>query len=97
VDVNPAATGPNTIRVTVRNSRGDPYDVAELDATVTLTSQTLASRRLGPFPVPLQRTGPNGYVADGFQLPMRGTWMFEATVRTSDIDRTTVVTSIEIR
>jgi copper transport protein len=91
VDIDPAVTGPARISVTVQDSTAVPRDVAELNATLTLTSQ-----QLGPFPVPLQRTAPGRYVATEFQIPADGTWQLAVTVRTSDIDQTTVTTPIDI-
>jgi copper transport protein len=92
VDVGPAAVGPNTIRVTVEDPQGTPHDVAELSATMTLTA-----RQLGPLPIALQHTAPGGYLATAVQLPNSGTWQLKVTVRTSDIDETTVATPIDIR
>ncbi|MGH4010287.1 MAG: copper resistance protein CopC [Pseudonocardiaceae bacterium] len=92
VDVDPATAGPDTISVTVEDPTGNRRDVAELNATLTL-----ASRQLGPLPVALQRTAPGHYVATGVQIPVNGTWQLAVTVRTSDIDRTTVTTPIDIR
>ncbi len=92
VEVDPAATGPNTIRATVEDSRGVPHDVPELLATLTLTT-----RQLGPFTIPLQRTGTGAYIASEVQIPNRGSWQLRVTVRTSDINETTVTTPIDIR
>ncbi|HVE97446.1 MAG TPA: copper resistance protein CopC [Pseudonocardiaceae bacterium] len=91
VDVDPAVTGPVMISVTVQDSTAVPRDVAELNATLTLTS-----KQLGPFSVLLQRTAPGRYVTTGFQIPADGTWQLAVTVRTSDIDQTTVTTPINI-
>lgn len=90
VDVDPAAAGPNTVRVTVEDRDGAPHDVAELHSTFTV-------RQLGPFPVALQHTAPGEYIAHAVQLPYSGTWQLRVTVRTSDIDETTVATPIDIR
>ncbi|MGH3963340.1 MAG: copper resistance protein CopC [Pseudonocardiaceae bacterium] len=92
VDVDPATAGPDTISVTVEDPTGNPRDVAELNATLTLTP-----RQLGPIPVPVRRTAPGHYVATGVQIPVNGTWQLAVTVRTSDIDRTTVTVPIDIR
>ncbi|MBV9032017.1 MAG: copper resistance protein CopC/CopD [Pseudonocardiales bacterium] len=92
VDVNPAATGPNTIHVTVDDSRGAPHDVPELRTTLTL-----ATRQLGPFTLGLRHTGVGAYIAGGVQLPYSGTWRLSVTVRTSDIDETTVSTPVDVR
>ncbi|MGH3770947.1 MAG: copper resistance protein CopC [Pseudonocardiaceae bacterium] len=92
VDVDPAATGPNTIHITVEDSLGAPRDVPELHSTLTL-----AARQLGPFVVGLQRTAPGQYVTSAVQLPYRGTWRLSVTVRTSEIDETTASTPINVR
>ena len=90
VDIEPAAAGPNTVRVTVEDVDGAPHDVAELRCTLTV-------RQLGPFSVALQHTGPGEYVDQAVQLPYSGTWQLRVTVRTSDIDATAVATPINIR
>jgi copper transport protein len=54
-------------------------------------------QQLGPLPIPLQRTAPGHYVAREVQIPRKGTWQLAVTVRTSDIDQTTVTTPIDIR
>jgi copper transport protein len=92
VDVDPAATGPNTIHVTIEDSTGARHDVAELRSELVLTA-----RSLGPFAVPLSRTAPGMYDATGVQLPYRGAWTLRITVRTSDIDETTVTVPVDAR
>lgn len=92
VDVDPAATGPNTIRIFTEDPHGSPHDVAELRSTLMLPA-----RQLGPFTIPLERNGLGEYVANGVQLPYNGAWQLSMTVRTSDIDETTVVTPINVR
>jgi copper transport protein len=92
VDVDPALSGPNTIRLTVEDSGGAAHEVAEVHLALTLTA-----RQLGPFRVTLVHTAPGRYIASAVQLPYRGTWQLSVTVRTSDIDETTVATPIEIR
>ncbi len=89
VDVNPAATGPNILRVTAEDLHGTAQDVAELHSTLTV-------RQLGPFEVGLAHTAPGEYVAQAVQLPYPGTWQLTVTVRTSDIDETTVTVPIAI-
>jgi copper transport protein len=89
VDVNPAATGPNILRVTAEGLHGTAQDVAELHSTLTV-------RQLGPFEVGLVHTAPGEYVAQAVQLPYPGTWQLTVTVRTSDIDETTVTVPIDI-
>ncbi|MGH3673313.1 MAG: copper resistance protein CopC, partial [Pseudonocardiaceae bacterium] len=91
VDINPAATGPNVSHVTAQDPQGTPADVAELHAELVLTA-----RRLGPFTIPLRNTAPGEYSASGVQLPYRGNWQLAVTVRTSDIDETTVATPVAV-
>lgn len=96
VDLDPATTGPNTIHILVEDSTGSRHDVDELRTTLTLTS-----RGLGPFAIPLQHLsnqdrGPGSYQASGVALPYPGSWELRITVRTSEIDQTTVSIPVEI-
>jgi copper transport protein len=92
VTIDPAMSGPNTVRVTVVDLRGTRRDVAELHASLTLPA-----RQLGPFPIPLQRHAPGEYSTSGFQLPYPGTWQLTVTVRTGELDQTTVTAPIRVR
>jgi copper transport protein len=84
VRVDPARTGPDTLLVTVRAPDGAARDVAELRAELTLPA-----RHLGPLAVPVDRQGPGRYQGTE-QIPIAGDWQLALTVRTSDIDETTV-------
>jgi copper transport protein len=92
VDVDPGFAGPNMIRVIVTDPTGTRHDVAELRTTLTLSARTF-----GPFAIPLQHTGPGRYDAEGVQIPYPGSWQLSMTVRTSEIDATTVTVPIDIR
>ena len=92
VDVDPAATGPNTIHVTVEDFTGAQHDVAELRSELRLTG-----RSLGPLPVPVRRAEPGEYDATAVQLPYPGVWTLRITVRTSEIDETTVTVPVDVR
>jgi copper transport protein len=92
VHVDPAAAGPNTIHVTVEDPEGTRHDVAEVR-----TQLTLIARALGPFAVPLRHTAQGEYDASGVQLPYPGGWKLSITVRTSDIDETTVAVPLDVR
>jgi copper transport protein len=61
------------------------------------TELTLTDRALGPFAVPLQHTEPGEYDASRVQLPFPGGWKLSITVRTSDIDETTVTVPVDVR
>lgn len=92
VTVDPAATGPNTVHVTVEDPAGSRHDVAEVR-----TELVLNARSLGPFPVPLRHPGRGEYGASGVQLPYPGAWQLRITVRTSEIDETTVAVGVDVR
>ncbi|KAA9154666.1 copper resistance protein CopC [Amycolatopsis acidicola] len=91
VDIDPAAGGPNTVRIVVEDSAGRPRQVPELHARLTRPD-----RGLGPLEIPLRPTG-FGYEALGEQIPASGSWQLALTVRTSDLDETVVATTIDIR
>jgi copper transport protein len=84
IRVDPARTGPNTLLVTVRTPNGVVRDIPELRAELTLPE-----RHLGPLAVPVDRQGPGRYQGTE-QIPIAGDWQLALTVRTSDIDETTV-------
>jgi len=93
VGVLPATVGPNIISVTVTDSAGMRVDVAELDVELSMPD-----RGIGPMTVPIRRTGMamGGYRAGSTELPFAGRWRLAITVRTSDIDETTVVRQIQV-
>lgn len=84
VRIAPRRTGPDTVDITVRDANGAPRDPLDLD-----TELTLPQRRLGPLRLAVSREGPGLYRADG-HIPLPGAWQLALTVRTSDIDETTV-------
>lgn len=90
VRVDPARTGPDTIDITVHGPGGAAQDLPELDAEISLPEH-----RLGPLTLTVGRNGPGHYQATG-QIPLPGTWELTLTVRTSDIDETTVRLPIPI-
>jgi copper transport protein len=91
IRIKPARTGPNVVNVTVRSTRDAAVDLPELDAKLSLPDQ-----HLGPLTLTVTRQGPGRYRADG-QIPLAGTWQLALTVRTSDINETTVRLPITIR
>ncbi|MGQ0778978.1 MAG: copper resistance CopC/CopD family protein [Pseudonocardiales bacterium] len=88
--VDPARTGPNDVRVMVRDPSGAALDVAELNVALTMRE-----RNLGPLRLAIGRDGTGSYRASG-QLPVAGTWQLTLTVRTSEIDQTTVRVPVEV-
>jgi copper transport protein len=92
VDVDPSATGPNTLRVVIEDVAGKPRDIPEFHASLTLEAN-----HIGPLPLTMQRVGVGSYSGTGVQIPAAGSWRLALTVRTSEIDETTVATPIDVR
>ncbi|MCF3964327.1 hypothetical protein L1885_22215, partial [Streptomyces fuscigenes] len=85
------AGGQNLMHLYVNGPDDRPLDVPEVKASLTLKS-----RRIGPLPVTPERFAPGHWAAEHVQIPMPGTWQLALTVRTSDIDETTVYKNITI-
>ena len=70
------------------------------DTTIKLADTTqpsaLAALKIGPLPIVPQRAAPGRWTADPVLLPMPGDWRLRLTVRTSDIDQTTVDKNVKI-
>jgi len=91
IRLDPARTGLNTLEVTVRTPNGTTRDIPELDAELTLPE-----RHLGPLAVAVSQQGQGRYQGTG-QIPLAGGWQLTLTVRTSDIDETTVRLPLTVR
>ncbi|MEU3818140.1 FixH family protein [Streptomyces sp. NPDC030392] len=91
LNLDPGRSGGNTLRVAVDGADGKPRDVAELKVSFTLDAQ-----EIGPLPVPLERDAAGRWTARSAQLPMPGDWRLRVTVRTSDIDQTTIDKNVKI-
>jgi copper transport protein len=91
VDVNPARVGTSRLAVQVRDEAGRPWDVPEVTSALTLPAQGL-----GPLPVTLDRLGPGSYASAALSLPTPGTWDLRVSVRTSEVDITTVQTQVSV-
>lgn len=93
VVVDPAKAGPLDLHIYTLTPAGQPAPV-ETDVTMELR---LAERDVGPLAVPLQRAGPNHFVAYGFDVPISGLWDLEITIPISDFDLATGRTQVPIR
>ncbi|SNX62392.1 copper transport protein [Streptomyces sp. TLI_55] len=91
VDLNPARVGANEMHVYVERPNGRAFDVPEVKV-----SFTLEAKGIGPLPVTPDRITTGHWSAGGVQLPMAGDWKIAVTVRTSDIDQTTVSKNAQI-
>ena len=89
--LDPARSGANVMRVNIYGPDGKPLDVPEVKVSFTLTAE-----KIGPLPIVPQRAAPGRWTADPVLLPMPGDWRLRLTVRTSDIDQTTVDKNVKI-
>ncbi|MGQ4514896.1 copper resistance protein CopC [Streptomyces sp. DW26H14] len=90
--LEPARAGGQNLMHIYLNGPGDkPLDVPQVKASLTLKA-----RGVGPLPVTPRRFAPGHWAAEHVQIPMPGTWQLALTVRTSDIDETTVYKNITI-
>jgi copper transport protein len=91
VTVDPARTGTDTVHLYTLGPNGAQEQVLEVRASFSLTVQSL-----GPLPVTLHNAGA-GHLMGGVTVPVSGTWQLAVTVRTDDVDETTVRIPISIR
>lgn len=91
MDIDPGHTGANVIHLWIEDPGKKPMDVPEVKL-----SFTLKSKGIGPLPAVLVRLTEGHWTATGLQLPIAGDWEVAVTVRTSDIDQTTVDKNVKI-
>lgn len=85
LNLEPGVVGANDVLLEVLDLLVTPREVAEMRASLTLPEQDL-----GPIPLELEEIGPGAYQALEVQIPFPGTWQLDVTVRTSEIDSSTV-------
>ncbi|MBW5483062.1 copper resistance CopC/CopD family protein [Streptomyces bambusae] len=91
LELDPGRVGANTLHVWVDTPDGTPLDAPEVKVAFTLPAKDI-----GPLPVVPDRAAPGHWTASGVQLPLPGEWRIDVTVRTSDIDQTTVQKNVKI-
>ncbi|MEU3225127.1 copper resistance protein CopC [Streptomyces sp. NPDC006976] len=91
MDIDPGRTGANVIHLWIEDSGGKAMDVPEVKVAFTLKSKDI-----GPLPAVPVRLTEGHWTATGLQLPIAGDWNVAVTVRTSDIDQTTVDKNVKI-
>ncbi len=91
LQLDPGRVGANTLHVWAETPDGQPMELPELKV-----SFTLEAKEIGPLPVLPERAAPGHWTASGVQLPLTGDWRIDVTVRTSDIDQTTVQKNVKI-
>ncbi|WP_435846407.1 copper resistance CopC/CopD family protein [Streptomyces fradiae] len=89
--LDPGRSGANALRVDVDGTDGRARDVAELKVSFTLDE-----REIGPLAVALDKDAPGRWTARSARLPLPGDWRIRVTVRTSDIDQTTIDKNVKI-
>ncbi|MEU1478742.1 copper resistance protein CopC [Streptomyces sp. NPDC005760] len=91
VDVDPARVGGNEMHVYVQRPNGRAFDIPEVKVALTLEA-----KKIGPLTVTPDRISTGHWSASNVQIPMAGDWKVAVTVRTSDIDQTTVSKNAQI-
>ncbi|WP_371588087.1 copper resistance CopC/CopD family protein [Streptomyces virginiae] len=90
-ELDPGRVGANTLHLWSESADGTPFDLPEIKVAFTLPAKDI-----GPLPLVPERAAPGHWTASGVQLPLTGEWRIDVTVRTSDIDQTTVQKTVKI-
>ncbi|WP_225801202.1 copper resistance CopC/CopD family protein [Streptomyces sp. NK15101] len=91
LSLDPGRTGANALHLFVERPNGKPLDVPEIKVALTLEAKDV-----GPLPVAPDRIQTGHWSASGVQIPMPGDWKIQVTVRTSEIDQTTIDKNVKI-
>ncbi|MFD7257327.1 copper resistance protein CopC [Streptomyces sp. NPDC059874] len=91
LELDPGRIGANTLHLWAESGDGKPLDLPEVKVAFTLPAKDI-----GPLPLVPDRAAPGHWTASGVQLPLAGEWRIDVTVRTSDIDQTTVQKTVKI-
>ncbi|MFJ6480693.1 MULTISPECIES: copper resistance CopC/CopD family protein [unclassified Streptomyces] len=91
LELDPGRVGANTLHLWADSADGAPFDLPEVKIAFTLPAKDI-----GPLPLVPEQATPGHWTASGVQLPLSGEWRIDVTVRTSDIDQTTVQKTVKI-
>ncbi|MFD9479844.1 copper resistance CopC/CopD family protein [Streptomyces nojiriensis] len=91
LELDPGRVGANTLHLWSDSADGAPFDLPEIKVAFTLPAKDI-----GPLPLVPEQAAPGHWTASGVQLPLAGEWRIDVTVRTSDIDQTTVQKTVKI-
>jgi copper transport protein len=91
LSLDPALSGGNDMHLWTVSPDGKPLDAPEVKI-----SFTLKAKQIGPLPITPDRISAGHWSASAVQIPMPGDWQVKVTVRTSDIDQTTIDKNIKI-
>ncbi len=90
VEVTPAEVGNNSVHLYAYTPQNQPLPVVEWIATAALPA-----RNVEPIDIPLLRITDNHAVGE-IRLPTAGDWQLRLTLRTSEIDQSTVTTTVPV-
>jgi copper transport protein len=90
--VDPAWVGRNRVVVEVVDRTFEPWDVPEVRAALVA-----ADGDLEPMSLDLTRSGPGVYKGGEVWIPFAGQWRLTITVRSTEIDSTTVDVTVPVR
>ncbi|MEV0839819.1 copper resistance protein CopC [Actinocatenispora sera] len=92
VQLDPARTGKNTLHaIAYHPDDGSPVRVRQWKVTASLPGAGI-----GPVTIPTEAITDNHAIAD-VALPKAGNWKFSFTLRISEIDESTVTTTVPVR
>ncbi|MFJ4775124.1 copper resistance CopC/CopD family protein [Streptomyces sp. NPDC088762] len=91
LELDPGRVGANTLHLWAETGDGKPFDLPEVKVAFTLPAKDI-----GPLPLVPEQAAPGHWTASGVQLPLAGDWRIDVTLRTSDIDQTTVQKTVKI-
>ncbi|MET9320035.1 copper resistance protein CopC [Streptomyces sp. NPDC003038] len=91
LELDPGRVGANTLHLWADGPDGKPLELPEIKIAFTLPAKDI-----GPLPLVPDHTAPGHWTASGVQVPLAGDWRIDVTVRTSDIDQTTVQKTVKI-
>ncbi|MCX4511914.1 copper resistance protein CopC [Streptomyces sp. NBC_01619] len=89
--LSPGRSGANELHLWVNRPNGRPLDAPEVKVAFTLTAE-----KIGPLPVVPDRVATGHWSASNLQIPLPGEWRVQITVRTSDIDQSTVEKNVKV-
>ncbi|GFH38706.1 copper resistance CopC/CopD family protein [Streptomyces pacificus] len=89
--VSPGRSGANELRLWTTGPDNRPLDAPEVKVSFTLVAE-----KIGPLPLVPERVAAGHWSASNIQIPLPGEWRVRITVRTSDIDQTTVEKNMRI-
>lgn len=90
VEIDPAATGGNSMHLYAYTADNKPLPVVEWKATIALPDKGIE-----PIEIPLLRLTDN-HATGELSLPAPGNWQLRITARTTDIDQATVTATVPI-